>query len=107
MWSNAVAFFSSMASLLVFIANMKGYYTEEEFVMVLPERLVLGLNFLFVAVVTTMIAFIAALSLVLEDRIKNFTVGIWSLASLPFLYSLLLLLPTPNMMILNRILRKG
>jgi predicted choloylglycine hydrolase len=97
-WSNAVAFFSSMTSLLVFIANMKGYYTEEEFVMVLPKRLTRGLNFLFVAVVTTMVAFIAALSLFLEDRFKNFTLDICLLASLPFFYSVMLLVPSHNLM---------
>jgi hypothetical protein len=101
-WSNAVAFFSSMTSLLVFIANMKGYYTEEEFVMVLPKRLTRGLNFLFVAVVTTMVAFIAALSLFLEDRFKNFTLGICLLACFPFLYSVMLRLPSRTLMVLFR-----
>ncbi|CAJ2639936.1 unnamed protein product [Trifolium pratense] len=102
MWSNAVAFFSSLTSLLVFIANMNGYYTEEEFVIVLPQRLVIGLNFLFVAVVTTMVAFIGALSLFLEDRFKNFTTIIWSLASIPFLISVMLLLPSTTVELLYK-----
>ncbi|WJX27867.1 hypothetical protein P8452_16646 [Trifolium repens] len=34
-WSYAVALFSSMISLVVFIRNMNGYYTEEEVVKVL------------------------------------------------------------------------
>jgi hypothetical protein len=62
-WSYAVALFSSMISLVVFIRNMNGYYTEEEFVKVLHATLITSLNFLFVSVVTTMVAFIAALYL--------------------------------------------
>jgi hypothetical protein len=54
-WSDAVAFFSSMTSLVVFIRNMNGYYTEEEFVKVSHARLITGLKFLFVSVVTTMV----------------------------------------------------
>jgi flagellar biosynthesis/type III secretory pathway M-ring protein FliF/YscJ len=62
-WSYAVALFSSMISLVVFIRNMNGYYTEEEVVKVLHATLITSLNFLFVSVVTTMVAFIAALYL--------------------------------------------
>jgi hypothetical protein len=47
---------------------MNGRYTEEEFVIVLPQRLLVGLFFLCFAVVATMVAFVAALSLFLEDR---------------------------------------
>jgi hypothetical protein len=66
--SDASAFFCSLTSILVFIAYMNGRYTEEEFVIVLPQRLLVGLFFLCFAVVATMVAFVAALSLFLEDR---------------------------------------
>jgi hypothetical protein len=61
----------------------------------LPQRLLVGLFFLFFAVVATMIAFVAALSLFLEDRfnaskiaIMPPTVGIASFAYLPIFFCL-------------------
>jgi hypothetical protein len=61
----------------------------------LPQRLLVGLFFLFFAVVATMIAFVAALSLFLEDRfnaskiaIMPPTVGIASFTYLPIFFCL-------------------
>ncbi|MCH80699.1 ankyrin repeat protein [Trifolium medium] len=74
--SDAVAFFFSLTSILVFIANMNGSYTEEEFVIALPQRLLVGLACLFFAVIATMVAYIAAVSLFLEDRYSTSKIGI-------------------------------
>jgi hypothetical protein len=92
--SDAVAFFFSLTSILVFIANMNGDYTEEEFVMALPQRLLVGLVCLFFAVIATMVAFIAAVSLFLEERYKTSrfgyppTIDIALFALLPIVLSL-------------------
>lgn len=81
--SDALALFSSMASLLMFLAVLNARYAEEDFLMALPERLILGLGFLFFAIVTTMIAFGAALSLLLRERLKWSPIPIALLACIP------------------------
>jgi len=67
--SDALALFSSMASLLMFLSIIHGRYAKEDFVVALPRRVVLGMASLFFAVGTTMIAFGAALSMLLEKRL--------------------------------------
>jgi hypothetical protein len=82
--SDALALFSSMASLLMFLAILNARYTtEEDFVMALPERLILGMASLFFAVVTTMIAFGAALSMLLKERLEWAPIPIALLACVP------------------------
>jgi hypothetical protein len=83
--SDVVAFFCSMASLLVFLANTNKRFTNEEFMMVFTRTLVSSLDLLFVAVVTTTIAFIAAMSMILEERFTS-AVYIFLLATLPIFF---------------------
>jgi hypothetical protein len=79
---------------------MNGYYTEEEFVRVLHARLITGLNFLFISVGTTIVAFIAALYLFLEGRVKLFTIGV----SIPFISCVILMLPSSVFLITLRLI---
>ncbi|CAL5202276.1 unnamed protein product [Lathyrus oleraceus] len=81
--SDALALFSSMASLLVFLAILNARFAEEDFVVALPERLILGLASLFIAVVTTMVAFGAALSMLVKERVKWAPIPIALLACVP------------------------
>ncbi|XP_024639930.1 uncharacterized protein [Medicago truncatula] len=81
--SDALALFSSMASLLMFLAILNARYTEEDFMMALPERLILGMASLFFAVVTTMVAFGAALSMLLKERLTWAPIPIALLACVP------------------------
>lgn len=81
--SDALALFSSMASLLVFLAILNARFAEEDFVVALPERLILGLASLFIALVTTMVAFGAALSMLVKERVKWAPIPIALLACVP------------------------
>jgi hypothetical protein len=81
--SDALALFSSMASLLMFLSILTAHHAEEDFLRRLPERLILGLASLFFAIVTTMIAFGAALSLLMRDRVKWVPIPIALLACGP------------------------
>ncbi|MED6205437.1 hypothetical protein PIB30_017662 [Stylosanthes scabra] len=81
--SVALALFSSVASLLMFLSILTARYAEEDFLKALPRRLILGLALLFFAIVTTMIAFAAALSLLLCKRLKWVWVPIAVMASIP------------------------
>ncbi|XP_027191427.1 uncharacterized protein [Cicer arietinum] len=81
--SDALALFSSMASLLMFLAILNARFAEEDFVMALPKRLIIGLACLFFGVVSTMVAFGAALSMLLQERLKWAPIPIAVLACVP------------------------
>jgi hypothetical protein len=66
---------------------MKGRYTEDEFVMAMPVKLIMGSDSLSVSVVTTIVAFVAALSMFLEERFKHSIIYISVLASFPIALS--------------------
>ncbi|XP_061360957.1 uncharacterized protein LOC133304895 [Gastrolobium bilobum] len=99
--SDAFALFSSMASLLMFLSILTARYAEEDFLKTLPERLILGLASLFLAIVTTMIAFGAALSLVLRERLKWVSIPIALLACVPVALFARLQLPLFIQMIIS------
>jgi hypothetical protein len=81
--SDALALFSSMASLMMFLTILNARFAEEDFVMALPEKLIIGLACLFFAIVTTMIAFGAALSMLVHERLKWDPIPIALLACVP------------------------
>ncbi|MCH97632.1 ankyrin repeat protein [Trifolium medium] len=63
--TNGIAFFGSMASLLLFLSAINGRYTEEDFKKALPIRLIFASNCLLFAVIATIVAFDIALSMVI------------------------------------------
>ncbi|KAJ1380394.1 PGG domain [Sesbania bispinosa] len=98
---DALALFSSMASLLMFLSILTAHYAEEDFLKALPEKLILGLVSLFIAIVTTMIAFGTALSLILEDEAKWAPIPIVLLACVPIALFAKLQLPLLMQMIIS------
>ncbi|XP_059659109.1 ankyrin repeat-containing protein ITN1-like [Cornus florida] len=66
--SDALALFSSTSSLLVFLSILTSRYGEEDFLKVLPRRLITGLVTLFISIISMMIAFGATLYLVFGDK---------------------------------------
>nr|AFK48305.1 unknown [Lotus japonicus] len=99
--SDALALCSSMASLLMFLAILNAPYAEEDFLNALPHRLIIGLASLFFAIVTTMIAFSAALSLLLQERLKWVPIPIVLLACAPITLFARLQLPLFIQMIIS------
>lgn len=91
--ADALALFSSMASLLMFLSILTAHYAEEDFLRILPERIILGLAYLFFSIVTTMIAFGAALDLLVRDRLKWVAVPVALLAYFPVALFAMLQLP--------------
>ena len=91
--SDALALFSSLTSLLMFLSILTARYAEEDFLKSLPKRLIIGLASLFVAIATMMIAFVATLSIVLSKRLQWVSVPITLLASFPVTIFGLLKLP--------------
>ncbi|KAI4344600.1 hypothetical protein L6164_011807 [Bauhinia variegata] len=80
--SDALALFSSITSLFMFFSILTARYAEEDFLKTLPNRLILGLTFLFFAIATTMIAFGAALCLMLREGVKWVAIPVAFLAFL-------------------------
>ncbi|PWA96607.1 ankyrin repeat-containing domain, PGG domain protein [Artemisia annua] len=66
--SDAIALFSSTASVLMFLGILTSRYAQDDFLYALPKRMTIGLIALFLSLAATMIAFSAALALVLQDK---------------------------------------
>ncbi|CAL5430774.1 unnamed protein product [Camellia sinensis] len=67
---DAFALFSSITSVLLFLSILTSRYAEDDFLVTLPRRLILGLLTLFLSILSTMIAFGATLYLVFEESYK-------------------------------------
>lgn len=93
--SDAVALFTAVTSVLMFISILTSRYSEEDFLLLLPKRLIFGLLSLFVSFISMTIAFIAALYLVLRADIQVawFLVLVAVLATLPIMSFVLSLYP--------------
>ncbi|KAK9268250.1 hypothetical protein L1049_010693 [Liquidambar formosana] len=91
--SNALALFSATTSLLMFLSILTARYAEEDFLTSLPKRLILGLASLFFAIAAMMIAFSAALSIVLNERLKRVYIPITLVACFPVTIFAMLQLP--------------
>ncbi|KAH7853844.1 hypothetical protein Vadar_007237 [Vaccinium darrowii] len=81
--SDALALFSSITSVLMFLLILTSRYAEEDFLHTLPDRLVIGLITLFVSILSTMVAFGAILYLVFGDNQEWVLIPIIALASIP------------------------
>ncbi|KAH7854104.1 hypothetical protein Vadar_010140 [Vaccinium darrowii] len=81
--SDALALFSSITSILMFLLILTSRYAEEDFLHTLPSRLVFGLITLFVSILSTMVAFGAILFLVFGDSKDWILFPIIALAGIP------------------------
>ncbi|KAK9072467.1 hypothetical protein SSX86_008901 [Deinandra increscens subsp. villosa] len=67
--SDAIALFSSTASVVMFLGILTARFAADDFLYALPKRMTIGLVFLFMSLAATMIAFSATLALVLKDKV--------------------------------------
>ncbi|XP_026437576.1 uncharacterized protein LOC113335767 isoform X2 [Papaver somniferum] len=91
--ADALALFSSITSVLMFLALYTSRYAEEEFLTSLPRKLVIGLGTLFISMATILVAFSAALSIALEDRCVWAPIPMALFSCVPVLLFVLLQLP--------------
>lgn len=91
--SDALALFSSITSLLIFFSILTARYAEDDFHMLLPKKLIIGLASLFFSIATMMIAFGATLLIVLSKRVDWVSIPIILLASVPISIFVLLQFP--------------
>lgn len=80
---DALALFSSTTSVLMFLGILTSRYAEDDFLMSLPHKLIIGLVTLFFSIATMMIAFGAALHLVLVHSVRWVVIPVALLACVP------------------------
>ncbi|KAI3879831.1 hypothetical protein MKX03_000450 [Papaver bracteatum] len=66
--ADALALFSSITSVLMFLAIYTSRYAEADFLKSLPNKLILGLTTLFMSMASVLVAFSASLYIVLGER---------------------------------------
>ncbi|KAK7340178.1 hypothetical protein VNO77_20874 [Canavalia gladiata] len=94
--ADAIALITSSSSVLMFIGILTSYYAENDFYRSLPLKLLFGLLTLFLSVTSMMVAFCAALALLLQGYHHIVIAAIW-LALLPiFVFIPSLVSSTPS-----------
>ncbi|KAI3838565.1 hypothetical protein MKW92_014499 [Papaver armeniacum] len=91
--ADALALFSSITSVLMFLAVVTSRYSEVDFLKSLPQKLILGLATLFISMATILIAFVAAFSIVVGERYPWAPIPVSLLAGVPVLLFVFMELP--------------
>ncbi|GLT90065.1 hypothetical protein SLE2022_080170 [Rubroshorea leprosula] len=82
MVSDAISLFAASSSVIMFFGILTSRFAYEDFLKSLPIRLVMGLSSLFISIATMMMAFCAALVIMLEGRL-GVVIPITLLAGIP------------------------
>ncbi|XP_026399873.1 uncharacterized protein LOC113295764 isoform X2 [Papaver somniferum] len=91
--ADALALFSSVTSILMFLAILTSRYSEEDFLKALPQKFILGLGTLFFSIATMMISFGSAVDIMLSQRLAWIIVPIILLGCMPVKLFLWMLFP--------------
>ena len=83
--SDAIALFSSSSSILIFLSILTPRFTEMDFLVSLPSKLVLGLTTLFISIAGMLVSFSATCFLVYKSKMVRFPIVIISLAGVPII----------------------
>ncbi|KAJ0008174.1 hypothetical protein Pint_29128 [Pistacia integerrima] len=81
--SDALALFSSVSSVLMFLAILTSRYSEDDFLESLPKKLMVGLITLFFSIASMMVAFGATFYIVFSNPWKGVIIPIASVSCLP------------------------
>ncbi|KAL8239943.1 hypothetical protein R6Q59_016510 [Mikania micrantha] len=81
--SDAISFFTSVTSLLMFLSILTARFSEQDFLFKLPTKLILGLTNLFISTTAMLVAFGATLFLVFGQNNSLILVPIAALTCLP------------------------
>ncbi|KAK9989404.1 hypothetical protein SO802_029643 [Lithocarpus litseifolius] len=83
--SDAIALLSSSSSILIFLSILTSRFTEMDFLVSLPSKLVLGLTTLFISIAGMLVSFSATCFLVYKSKMVRFPIVITSLAGVPII----------------------
>ncbi|XP_048133982.1 uncharacterized protein LOC115731069 [Rhodamnia argentea] len=81
--SDALGLFSSVMAILLFLAILTSRYEAQDFLYLLPKKIIMGLCFLFLSLAFMLVAFTATLTIVLDKRMEWVLIPITLLASFP------------------------
>lgn len=81
--SDAIALFTSSTSILMFLSILTSRYAENDFLELLPSKLMIGLTTLFVSIMAMMVAFTATFFIVYHHNLRLFLVPVAVLACVP------------------------
>ncbi|XP_043806556.1 ankyrin repeat-containing protein At5g02620 isoform X2 [Manihot esculenta] len=81
--ADAVSLASSTSSILSFLSILTSRFSMDDFLKSLPRKLICGLLFLFVAIITMMVAFVLAFFFIFKHGLIQFAISISALASIP------------------------
>ncbi|KAI3912776.1 hypothetical protein MKW98_005696 [Papaver atlanticum] len=82
---DAVSLFASCTSVMTFFTILTARYAENDFLVSLPRKLILGLFSLFISIATMMATFAATLVLILSKHASWIYIPVIILASIPVL----------------------
>ena len=88
--SDAVALVSSSSSILIFLSILTSRFTEMDFLVSLPAKLVLGLTTLFISIAGMVVAFSATCFLIFKSETRRLPVVIIALTGVPIISFVLL-----------------
>ena len=80
--SDAISLFSSSTSILIFLGILTSRYAEDDFLKSLPTKLIIGLSTLFISIAAMLVAFCAALYVMLDGK-AWIVIPVTLLASVP------------------------
>ena len=83
--SDAIALVSSSSSILIILSILTSRFTDMDFLVSLPSKLMLGLTTLFISIVGMVVAFSATCFLVFKSEMSRLPIVIITLASVPII----------------------
>ncbi|XAR73203.1 hypothetical protein NMG60_11007100 [Bertholletia excelsa] len=81
--SDAVSLFASSSSVLMFLGILKSRYTEAEFLVSLPRKLIIGIATLFFSIATMMINFGTTIFIILNGQLSWISIPVILMACVP------------------------
>ncbi|KAF8042227.1 hypothetical protein BT93_A0755 [Corymbia citriodora subsp. variegata] len=81
--SDALGLFSSVMAILLFLAILTSRYEAQDFLDLLPKKIIMGLSFLFLSLAFMLVAFATTLTIVMDKRLEWVLIPITLLASVP------------------------
>ncbi|KAI3856818.1 hypothetical protein MKX03_014136 [Papaver bracteatum] len=91
--ADAISLFSSITSVLMFLAIYTSRYAEMDFLKSLPQKLIIGLATLFISMAAILVAFGASLYIVVGDRFERAPIPIMLFSCCPLVLFAWLQLP--------------
>ncbi|XP_040993577.1 uncharacterized protein LOC121240249 isoform X2 [Juglans microcarpa x Juglans regia] len=100
MISDALSFFLSSTSVLMFLGILTSRYTEDDFLEYLPRQMIIGLSTLFCSIATMMLTFASALLIILHEQ-SRIAIPLICLGGVPVTIFLWIQLPILKDMIIS------